>query len=1760
MMGILSAIAALVQLAFAVYFIKAKPFREAWLFAAAMLTAALANGSAMILTLVESGAPLFKGAAFIFLFSLALVVPISLYAAFTFLQRIGVAAWPARAMGGVAALVFVFVFWAWNAGVGKTLLDAQRVTVVLDTVNRLFEIGREAVPVPLPTFGQVVLALAALTAYPILAGFRNWYRGRGNPVDRNSAAYLLLSILFMGLIALPAQVWFRTAELILLDAMLFTIAIAFLLFERQSERVHHFLARLPMGQKLGLGFGSIVAVVGALSLVGVMVFSFVNQQVQSTITTQHFILTYSQDFLSNVRAARGAEYEALVLNRQSLSSVVVGPLDRLQRHVWQAEQKLKALEAQPLSPQERKQVEVLNATLNDYKESLERFSAYLLEIGDQTTGLWGKWERANERLEDLLRSTAVEQETVGRFFELQEAEREFVITHRADHYRKARLRQLRLQGWFESVDASRLSPEVAETIRQAIKDEQEAFEAYASAVQGLDLVSRQLEANGVTLQLLASRLYEQATSEFEAALAQTLVVQSNGGLVVIGMTGLAFLMALFALQVISTHLTGEALTLAKTAEEFAAGNLDARVQLHASDELGLVGRTFNQMAAQLQNLLSTLEERVARRTSQLEAAALVSQEASMLADIEQLLNHTVELIRQRFGFYHAQIFLLDEERKWATLKASTGEPGRLLLARGHRLEVGSRSVIGKVTAEGVPVVARDTDTDPVHRKNELLPETRSELAVPMKLGDEVIGALDVQSKEPDAFGDDDIVALQILANQIAITLRNAELFRSLQDVLYVVDSLYTTSQWLVEAESEEEVLTTSLGGLVEIGERVLDLTCAFSVLFTGDENLTDARIVTEWCRTGCPSDVSLTNGILHLDNVNPEVFNEWYLLAEPEDEVIADFWLEGDGRKLPLREYLKKVNAASVTFLFLRVEEEVIGAIILASARSYAFDPEYLASFRTLVEQAGTVLHNRRLFARTEEALRQTRLLYNAASGFAQAESPQEVATVALQVARDLGFDAVHLAVLPGALPAEVDALLDREFRVYAYAIHPDLHDVEYAFRLTAETRHLAELLLANRETVFAVESGGKFALNALVNDLDREIVFESLLSRPLMTRDQISGILIFASLKPRQFDEATKQLFTAVCEQAGVALETILLLNQLKANLEHTQALYETSSALMAASTVDDMAQALAIHLLPHREVFVAINELDVDENGNMRGFTVLANYLPGGRRSPHVGRYFTVEEFPSIQKLLEPGFPPLIVEDVELSPHLSDADKASYRRQRVRSVFAVAFPIGEGYGMLHISFRTPTHFTEADIQRWQTIVSQLSLVMNNRRLLEETRAALEETQQLYETASALVSSTNAEDVYAVLLEACEALEPYRAGILTFDAPVPLDKHPETVRLARAGGKAAWPFPDGTQLSAEQLPLVVHLPSNRPFLAPQVNEDLLARPGMKGFLRSLDAQALAFYPFHTGTSWLGGLLLLWQEPQAFKRDDVRTLEAAVPQATVILENLRLFQNVQEALDRTARLYRASRQLSAATNVQDIANALYEVVADLWDTVAVLLFPEPVEADQEVPDQVINAAVAPLSKQIVPTGVLVPWRGIIPDKDLQERMLTEVVSVSGDATAKEMEKRIQRNLLKRMKVGRFLTAPLRTSSRFLGWLSLRSAEPGPIPAEEVETFRTFADQAAIVLENLQLFEAVQRRAWRDEMLSRITAQLYRETNPQFVLQIGAERLREALRARRTWVWTAWPRHHAAEGIRSRTDGEDFSLLPDDGKGDGNGRQ
>ncbi len=176
----------------------------------------------------------------------------------------------------------------------------------------------------------------------------------------------------------------------------------------------------------------------------------------------------------------------------------------------------------------------------------------------------------------------------------------------------------------------------------------------------------------------------------------------------------------------------------------------------------------------------TLEQAL-RRANLLSAAAEVSQNLTQIMDIEELLPRTVDIICDAYDFYYAGVFLIDDAGEFAVLRAGRGEPGRIMMENNHKLAVGGNSMIGACTALNEARISLDVDTEKVWYPNPVLPETRSEMALPLAIGERVIGAVTVQSVESAAFSDEDIASLQAMANQLAIALDNARKQKELEE-------------------------------------------------------------------------------------------------------------------------------------------------------------------------------------------------------------------------------------------------------------------------------------------------------------------------------------------------------------------------------------------------------------------------------------------------------------------------------------------------------------------------------------------------------------------------------------------------------------------------------------------------------------------------------------------------------------------------------------------------------------------------------------------------------------------------------------------------------------------------------------------------------------------------------------------------------------------------------------------------------------------
>lgn len=415
--------------------------------------------------------------------------------------------------------------------------------------------------------------------------------------------------------------------------------------------------------------------------------------------------------------------------------------------------------------------------------------------------------------------------------------------------------------------------------------------------------------------------------------------------------------------------------LTEAAARLAAGHLETRVAVERADEFDRLAQAFNEMADHLQTLYNELEDRVQERTRalqeanyalqrraiQLEASAEVSRSITSIFNVDELLRRAVNLIRDRFGFYHAGIFLIDETGEWAVLREATGEAGAQMKAQGHRLRVEETSMVGWTALHRKPRIALDVGKDAVRFANPLLPYTRSEMTLPLMVGGRLLGVLNVQSTEEAAFDEDDIRSLQSMADQLAIAIENARRLSSEAAMLEATSPIYRFSRRLASAATVEDV--------------------ADVIIETVSETEADGCVVVEFeSSDGVPEMLSYL-GTWRRDR--EPTFRPGMRMAVTEAPLpmLSRMWISEDVRRdsqMPdqARDLFRATDVGAIVNIPLRIGDRAIGQVVILRSTPGSFSPTSLRLYEVIGDQAAVALERARLLENTrrraeqEEALR----------------------------------------------------------------------------------------------------------------------------------------------------------------------------------------------------------------------------------------------------------------------------------------------------------------------------------------------------------------------------------------------------------------------------------------------------------------------------------------------------------------------------------------------------------------------------------------------------------------------------------------------------------------------------------------------------------------------------------------------------------------------------------------------------------------------
>ncbi len=567
----------------------------------------------------------------------------------------------------------------------------------------------------------------------------------------------------------------------------------------------------------------------------------------------------------------------------------------------------------------------------------------------------------------------------------------------------------------------------------------------------------------------------------------------------------------------------------------------------------------------LQTALKTankhLEQRVKERThalqhrlTEIRAAAEITRLATRATHLDELLSITVNRIVEQFEYYYAAIFLLDHQKKFAVLSEATGSAGRELKERNYKLAVGSRSVIGWVTANNKPHVVSDTSADGPFLQDELLPQTRSEACIPLSIGEEVLGVLDVQSTESDAFDEDDIVILQTLADQIASSIRNVHLLENTRVNLQEINLLYEASHKISQMDDAASIME-------QVSRAFAQTSFHSATLLAENDRLRLVGISTpkeSYHTFDEPNYIPYT--LREMESAIPR--NQRYLLISNFSETTLPAVLIHVPREMKCEE---------IAYLPLWRGKRLATLYVLGTRDNGILTPAVLQPYVSLIEFASVALEKIDAILGTQEQVSNLSVINTVGQVLAtETDLNRLYSVIHREVSRVMGDVAFYIAIYsPETQTIQIPYL-------YEDGKVEQLDPIPLGEGLTSIViREKKPLMLVEDTEHKALELGAK----------QHGKLAKSWLGVPLMVGGEVIGVLNVQDTKyENAFDHDDLMLLNTLAPQVAIAIRNASLIAEARTQTERERLLYAATEKVRASldiqTILDTASQELSRHL----------------------------------------------------------------------------------------------------------------------------------------------------------------------------------------------------------------------------------------------------------------------------------------------------------------------------------------------------------------------------------------------------------------------------------------------------------------------------------------------------------------------------------------------------------------------------------------------------
>ncbi|MCC7118015.1 MAG: GAF domain-containing protein [Anaerolineales bacterium] len=909
--------------------------------------------------------------------------------------------------------------------------------------------------------------------------------------------------------------------------------------------------------------------------------------------------------------------------------------------------------------------------------------------------------------------------------------------------------------------------------------------------------------------------------------------------------------------------------LAVITKQFAEGNWDSRATVQSRDEVGLLANSYNHMADELTRAHRSLENAADERSRQMRTAAEVAQNITSSAKLGDVFNQIVELLVKQFGFYQASIYLADLNGKNVVFKTGYGAATESLKEHGYQVEVGAASIIGWTSANNQTRVASRTQGAQEFLRSELFPEANSEAVVPISIGSLVLGALDIQSVQADAFTDETIIMLKTLASQVATAIQNTGLSEATQVNFDELSRLYRSSRLIARAATEDEILKIS----AETLEKSPYVTILLALTPTAIQLIGASNQLGESARLKVPNSINLAPDEIQAALTDGTQVTS-HLAELPET----------------IRAFIDPFNLATVALLAIR-KAGALHALLIIGSDEIKANNAFIQPYENFADLISISLEKAEAENLTEQHLKEVESL--------------ALISEAISTSSDLSN---FFAILHEKIKQIVG---DFSFVVSLYDERNDTISVPFSYEngemLSFESfprgEGITSVLLRTRQPLMLLED-----TEARVTALGAKVqgrLPKSLMGVPMLVQNKPVGALLIQDVEHEHaFTNENLIFFTTLASQVAGVVNNVRLLEESNTRAVQLETAAEIARDISGSLNLDELL-IKAVNLIYERFAFYHAAVFLKDASNE---FAVIREATgDAGAQLKRAGHKIGVGS-KSIVGFVSGRGERLVVND-------TSKDVTYYANPMLPDTRAeAAFPLKVGeriLGVLDVQSVKPYAFTEDRLKSLQVLADQIAIAVVNTELFAETQEHLSQHRLLHHITTTAASGTTLE----------EALESAVTGLqvtLGGDRVTILlaDREKKNLEIKAAKGyseditKFTVPFGEGvTGWSA----------ANRRLLRVRdVAED------SRYIEVSSNTRSELAIPLIYRNELLGVLNVESEKVNAYTENDEEMLGTLGGSLAAIIANARLLEQIRQQIERERIVYEVTSKIRRSTDIQSI--------------------------------------------------------------------------------------------------------------------------------------------------------------------------------------------------------------------------------------------